>query len=144
MKSQPTKQSPATEAKASFPPVIVIMGAAVWQGGRASKAMCRRVQGALASARGYPDALFLPSGGVGLHPPSEAQVMAELLGQAGVAQGNILIEDASTDTLSSVRNCARLLRSLPGFGDLIICSDAYHVPRCRWLFHLYGFSSRAG
>jgi vancomycin permeability regulator SanA len=144
MKSQLTKQSPATEAKASSAPVIVIMGAAVWQGGRASKAMSRRVRGALASAQGYPDALFLASGGVGLHPPSEARVMAELLRQAGVAESNILIEEASTDTLSSVRNCVRLLRSIPAFGDLIICSDAYHIPRCRWLFHLYGFPSRAG
>ena len=144
MKSRPTKLSRVTDAKGPTPPVFVIMGAAVWTGGRASNAMRRRVQGALASAHGYPNALFLPSGGVGNHPPSEARVMADLLRQAGVAEGNILIEEASDDTLSSARNCVRILRALPGFGDVVICSDAYHTPRCRWLFHLYGISSRAG
>ncbi|HEX8813783.1 MAG TPA: YdcF family protein, partial [Terracidiphilus sp.] len=108
------------------PPVIVIMGAAVWSGGRASNAMRRRVEGALACARHKPSALFLPSGGVGHHPPSEARVMANLLRQAGVAEKNILIEEASDDTLSSVRHCVRMLRGLPGFGDVVICSDGYH------------------
>jgi len=128
----------------SAPPVFVIMGAAVWSGGRASDAMRRRVEGALASARDNPNALFLPSGGVGDHPPSEARVMAALLRQAGVAEESILIEEASDDTLSSVRHCVRMLRGLPRFGDVVICSDAYHIPRCRWLFHLYGVSSRVG
>ena len=126
------------------PPILVIMGAAVWSGGRASNAMRRRVEGALTSAGGNRNALFLPSGGVGKHPPSEARVMADLLLQAGVAEANILLDDTSTDTMSSVRNCARILRALPDFGEVLICSDVYHIPRCRWLFHLYGIQSRAG
>src|SRR5271169_3298746 len=117
------------------------MGAAVWS---ASDAMRRRVEGALASARDNPNALFLPSGGVGDDPPSEARVMVALLRQAGVAEESILIEEASYDTLSSVRHCVRMLRGLPRFGDVVICSDAYHILRCRWLFHLYGVSSRVG
>ena len=120
------------------------MGAAVWAGGRPSNAMCRRVQAALRSASGYPDALFLPSGGVGKHPPSEARVMAGLLRQAGVAEEKILPEEASHDTLSSVRNCVRILRELPSVREVVVCSDVYHIPRCRWLFRLYGIPSRAG
>ena len=120
------------------------MGAAVWSGGRASPAMRRRVQAALASARGVPRALFLVSGGVGAHPPSEARVMAELFQEAGVATENILLDEVSDDTLSSVRNCVRILRALPSFGDVVICSDVYHVPRCRWLFYLFGIRSGAG
>ena len=120
------------------------MGAAVWSGGRASLAMRRRVDGALTSARDIDSALFLPSGGVGDHPPSEARVMADLLLQAGVAEASILLDEVSTDTLSSVRNCTRMLRALPAFGDVVICSDVYHIPRCRWLFYLYGIRSRAG
>ena len=144
MKSEAVERSRVTEAMGPAPPVFVIMGAAVWTGGRPSNAMRRRVQGALASARSCPNALFLPSGGVGNHPPSEARVMADLLRQAGILKENILIEEASDDTLSSVRNCVRLLRALPSFGDVVICSDSYHIPRCRWLFCLYGISSRAG
>jgi vancomycin permeability regulator SanA len=107
-------------------------------------AMRRRVDGALASARGLGQALFLPSGGVGNHPPSEARVMADLLLQAGVAASSILLDEASTDTLSSVRNCTRILRALPAFGEVVICTDVYHIPRCRWLFYLYGIRSRPG
>ena len=120
------------------------MGAAVWPGAVASNAMRRRVRGALASAQDARKALFLVSGGIGRNPPSEARVMAELLRQAGVAEQNILLEESSNDTLSSVRNCVRILRSLSVFGRVVICSDTYHIPRCRWLFHLYGISTQAG
>lgn len=127
-----------------MPAVFVILGAAVWADGVASNAMQRRVRGALASACEYPDAIFIPSGGVGRNPPSEARVMAELLRKAGIAETNILLDEASKDTLSSVRNCVRILRSLPGVTEVVICSDTYHIPRCRWLFRLYGISTRAG
>jgi len=120
------------------------MGAAVWSGGYASIAMRRRVEVALANARGVCNALFLPTGGVGNYTPSEARVMAGLLRQAGIAEGRIVLDEASQDTLSSVRNCTRILRTLPAVRDIVICSDAYHLPRCRWLFYLYGIATRPG
>ena len=70
--------------------------------------------------------------------------MAGLLKQNGIAEAHILLEEASHDTLSSVRNCVRILRALPAFGDVVICSDVYHIPRCRWLFRLYGVRTQAG
>jgi vancomycin permeability regulator SanA len=126
------------------PRVFVVMGAAVWEGGQASNAMRRRVEGALHSANGSPDALFLVSGGVGKHPPSEASIMATLLRDAGVSSERVLLDEASTDTLESVRNCSGILKALPKFGDVIVCSDTYHIPRCRWLFKLYGVSTLPG
>lgn len=128
----------------SAPTVVVVMGAAVWEGGQASNAMRRRIEGALQSARHAPDALFLVSGGVGIHPPSEASVMAQLLQQAGIQSARILLDEAATDTLESVQNCASIIKSLPDHGDVIVCSDIYHIPRCRWLFKLYGVSTRSG
>ena len=120
------------------------MGAAVWPGSVASNAMRRRVRGALASARDVNHAIFLVSGGIGRNPPSEARVMADLLHQAGVAEQDIILEQASSDTFSSVRNCARILHSLGAFQRIVVCSDTYHIPRCRWLFYLYGVSTEAG
>jgi vancomycin permeability regulator SanA len=143
MMSLPTKLSGVTDPKFA-PSVFVIMGAAVWSGGRASIAMRRRVEVAIANARGLCNTLFLPTGGVGKYTPSEARVMAGLLRQAGIAEESILLDEASHDTLSSVRNCARILHTLPGIGNVVICSDAYHLPRCRWLFYLYGIPTRAG
>lgn len=128
----------------SSPLVFVIVGAAVWEGGRASNAMRRRVEGALLSARGETNPLFLPSGGIGKHPPSEAEVMSRLLQIAGVPERNIVKDEDSHDTLQSVRNCVRILRSLPDFAQVVVCSDVYHVRRCRWLFKLYGISTRTG
>jgi uncharacterized SAM-binding protein YcdF (DUF218 family) len=124
--------------------VYLIMGAAVWPGGRASNAMIRRVEGALESAAGSLDALFLVSGGIGKHPPSEAEVMASLLRKSGVQNSRIFLEDTSDDTLSSIRNSAQILRSLPLVGAVTVCTDIYHIPRCRWLLRLYGFASQPG
>lgn len=70
--------------------------------------------------------------------------MALLLNHAGVPPERILLDEKSTDTLESVRNCARILRSLPAMGEVFICTDLYHIPRCRWLFRMYGISTRAG
>lgn len=70
--------------------------------------------------------------------------MSALLREAGVPEKDILLDEASGDTLQSIRNCVRILRSLPGFAEVVVCSDVYHIPRCRWLFKLYGISTRAG
>ncbi len=106
--------------------------------------MRRRVSGALAGTLKYPDSIFLPSGGVGYYPPSEARVMAALLREAGIPEQKILIEERSTDTLSSIRNCIQILRALPAFSRVVVCTDVYHIPRCRWLFFLAGISTEAG
>ena len=68
-------------------PAIVIFGAAVRPGGRPSGALRRRVEAALAFGARHPDALYVPTGGLGDHPPAEAEVMAALLRAAGVADG---------------------------------------------------------
>lgn len=60
---------------------------------------------------------------MGDHPPSEARVMAELLQEAGLGTENTLSGEVSDDTLSSVRNCVRIIRSLPSFDIVVICSD---------------------
>ena len=144
MKLRTEATLPANENLPSFPSVFVILGAAVWEGGRPSNAMRRRVSGALRSATGVKDALFLVTGGVGRYPPSEARVMFDLLREADIPVENILLDEAATDTLESIQNCVRILKSLPGFAEVVVCSDIYHIPRCRYLFRLYGIPTRAG
>jgi vancomycin permeability regulator SanA len=126
------------------PEVVIVMGAAVWEGGRASNAMRRRVAGALASIRSPLAAMFVVSGGLGKYPPSEARVMERLLLEAGVPAEHIVKDEAATDTLQSVRNCVEILKSLPAHADVIVSSDIYHIPRCRILFRLYGVRTRSG
>jgi uncharacterized SAM-binding protein YcdF (DUF218 family) len=122
-------------------PAIVIFGAAVRPDGQPSGALRRRVEAALACARNRPDAIFVPTGGVGRHGPAEAEVMARLLHEAGVAPEHILAEPTGTDTLSSVRAVAALLRGRTG--PVYAATSAYHLPRCVLLLRLAGLPARA-
>jgi uncharacterized SAM-binding protein YcdF (DUF218 family) len=122
--------------------VLVIMGAAVNPDGSPSGAMRRRVEGALAIGRKYHNAIYIVTGGVGRYGPTEADVMRAELEASGIHADQIESETLSTDTLSSVVNCARLIHRLAPNG-VLICSDRYHIPRCRWLFWLLGVSTHA-
>jgi vancomycin permeability regulator SanA len=117
---------------------FVILGAAVWRGGEPSPALRRRVDAAVAAARDVPDARFLPTGGVGRHPPSEASVMQRLLLDAGVAADRIALEEQGTDTLSSVVACARILADAGDVASVTVCTDDYHVVRVRAVFRALG------
>lgn len=114
--------------------VIVIFGAAVHPGGQPSATLRARVDAAFAC--GGPDADYLPTGAVGRHPPSEASVMARLLVAHGVSPARIRLEEASTNTLSSAVNCARMLGGRPG--PVRVASSGYHLPRCLLLMRLAG------
>jgi uncharacterized SAM-binding protein YcdF (DUF218 family) len=125
------------------PPAIVIFGAAVRPGGGPSGALRLRVEGALAFGARHPGALYVPTGGLGTHPPAEAAVMAGMLRAGGVAAGHILIEDTGTDTLSSVRAVRRTLLAAGHRGPVYAATSVYHLPRCVLLLRLAGFTARA-
>lgn len=129
--------------RADTRPAIVIFGAAVRPGGQPSGALRGRVEAALAFGACHPDALYVPTGGLGEHPPAEAEVMAALLRQAGVAEGRILAETSGTDTVSSVRAVRRLLRAAAHRGPVVAASSAYHLLRCVLLLRLAGLPARA-
>lgn len=67
--------------------------------------------------------------------------MARLLLEHGVPSGQILQESESTSTLESVINCARIIRQEES-PPVFVCSDRYHIPRCRFLFGLLGIRAR--
>jgi vancomycin permeability regulator SanA len=121
---------------------ILIFGAAVLPGGKPSTTLRRRVEAALAAARHHPDALFVPTGAIGRHGPSEASVMAGLLRESGVASDRILLEESGTDTFSSVRAIGRLWREKRIHGHVMVATSAYHMPRCLILLCLFGMAAR--
>lgn len=123
-------------------PVIVVFGAAVWPGGRPSGAMRRRVEGALLAANQHPLAPILASGGVGRHPPSEAQLMHDLLVEAGITDSRILLDPVSTTTLASVVNTTKVLSRRFAGASVMVCTDRYHQPRCIWLYRLAGIDAK--
>lgn len=121
-------------------PSIVIFGAAVRRDGTPSDALRRRVAAAFACGRERPGALYVPTGGIGRHGPAEADVMAELLHAQGVPDAAILRERSGTDTLSSVRAVARLLRGRRA--PVLVATSTYHLPRCVLLLRLAGLPAR--
>ena len=113
--------------------VIIAMGAAVWPGGRPSPALRRRTLHAVQALHAGRGARLVVTGGLGKHPPAEAQVMRQLAHDAGVPPACILVEDRATSTLQSAIYCTRLLRQ-HGWSSALIVTDRYHLPRPCWCF----------
>jgi uncharacterized SAM-binding protein YcdF (DUF218 family) len=126
-----------------FDAVIVIFGAAVRPGGGPSTTLRWRVEAAAGFASRFAAPLFVPTGGVGRHGPSEASVMAQLLQARGIASEHILLEETATDTFSSVRAVEQLLRARGIAAPVFAASSVYHVPRCVVLLRMFGVAARA-
>jgi len=123
--------------------VIVIFGAAVRPGGQPSATLRRRVEAAAAFSRPFTAPLFVPTGGVGRAGPSESSVMAKLLTSHGVPPARILLEETGTDTFSSARAVAKLLRTAGIAAPVHAASSAYHLPRCVMLLRAFGVRAHA-
>jgi vancomycin permeability regulator SanA len=121
---------------------ILIFGAAVRPDGKPSVTLRRRVEAALACAKGHQEVRFIPTGAIGRHGPSEASVMADLLTKSGVFAEQIRLEETGSDTLSSVRAISRLLHKEPSQGPIMLATSGYHVPRCLILLGLFGIAAR--
>jgi uncharacterized SAM-binding protein YcdF (DUF218 family) len=120
--------------------IIIIFGAAVRPDGRASQTLRHRVQAAAAFGKRFAQPLFIPTGGKGRYGEAEASVMARLLIDAGFPDATIMQEKTGTDTLSSVRAVAAMVRGQP---RVYACSSAYHLPRCLVLLRLAGIPTGA-
>jgi uncharacterized SAM-binding protein YcdF (DUF218 family) len=140
MKVNPSALTPA--APDAIPgAIIVIFGAAVRPDGRPSQTLRHRVDAAARfGARFAPPPLFIPTGAKGRHGDAEATVMARQLMEAGFPAEAIHEEKTGTDTLSSVRAVARMVR---GRSPIYACTSAYHLPRCLVLLWLAGVRARA-
>ncbi len=117
----------------------IIFGAAVKKGGVPSGTLRRRVDGAFAI--GGTTARYFVTGGIGEFPPSEAEVMADLLSVHGVPRVQIIIDADATDTLTSAVNCARLIAAGYDCTQVVACSNRYHMPRCRMLLRCLGVAA---
>ena len=119
---------------------VIIFGAAVRRDGGPSQAMRERVQAALRLGRTLRDPLYVPTGGVGRYGPAEAELMRELLLQAGVPSVRIRTESKARNTIRSVRNVRRVLGGF--MGPVYAATSGYHLPRCVLLLRIAGFRAR--
>jgi vancomycin permeability regulator SanA len=121
----------------------VIFGAAVRPDGRPSLTLRRRVDAAVACGARVDAPIYVPTGAKGRYGASEASVMAQLLLAAGVPSQQILLEDTGTDTLSSVRAVARIIRHCDLPPPVHVATSGYHLPRCVLLLRLAGIAALA-
>lgn len=122
---------------------VIIFGAALRPDGSPTPTLTWRVQAAARfgeQLRVPP--LYLPTGGIGRHGPSEASAMAALLHALGVPESRIRCEETATDTLDSVRACDAQLRAMGHAGPVFAATSAYHLPRCLVLLRLQGLAAR--
>jgi uncharacterized SAM-binding protein YcdF (DUF218 family) len=102
-----------------------------------------RTEAAAVFGRRFAAPLFVPTGGVGRHGPSEASVMAALLEGRSVPRERILLEETGVDTLSSARAVVALLRARGVSAPVFAASSLYHLPRCLLILRLLGVRAHA-
>lgn len=117
---------------------IVVFGAAVGSDGKPGAVLRHRLDAALRSAEGRPRARVLVTGGLGKHPPAEADAMRSYLLDRGLAAGLILTEPEGVDTLSSAVRCLEILRRQSDVNAVVLCSSSFHLPRCQMIFRVFG------
>lgn len=116
---------------------IVVLGAAVWQGGVPSPTLSRRVRHAVRLFKEGAAEYLLLTGGVGKHPPSEARVMQCLAVEQGIAESQVILEETATNTLESAEHCARIVKQKE-WSEVVIVTDAYHLLRSLLAFRSCG------
>ena len=115
---------------------IVILGAAVWSDGPSPTLRRRTLHGAALWRAGVAP-LIIPCGGRGLHPPTEAAAMTDILVRAGVPRSAIAPENRSTTTLENIRFALPILQA-HGATRVVIVTDITHGPRAALVARHFG------
>ena len=121
--------------------MAVVLGAQVLSGGRPSGTLRARSLHAAGLYSAGEIQLVMPTGGVGEHPPSEAEVISRLLRKAGVPERDILTEEEARSTRESARLVAAMARGR-GIQNLVLVTDPLHCVRAIESFRVEGFEAR--
>ncbi len=113
--------------------VIIVAGCSVDEGGLPSACLAERTDRGVALFKADVAPLLLFTGGVGAHPPSEAEAAAARAVAQGVPPAAILMEKTSTSTEEN----ARFAATLGDFHHVVVVSDAWHTHRIQWVFGRY-------
>lgn len=123
--------------------LAVVLGAQVRAGGVPSRTLAARARHAgrlYVCGRLGRNARVIVSGGVGEHPPSEAEAMARILVEQGVPETEILREAASHSTRQSAHYVAALARELD-IGEVVVITDPLHCVRAASAFRHEGLTA---
>jgi uncharacterized SAM-binding protein YcdF (DUF218 family) len=124
------------------PETVVVLGTQVLPGGRPSRTLRARTLHAARLYAGGEVALLIPTGSVGKHPPSEAEVAARILREAGVPDEVVLIEEEARSTRESARLVAAMAEER-GIRGVVLVTDPLHCVRAIEAFRTEGLKTRA-
>jgi uncharacterized SAM-binding protein YcdF (DUF218 family) len=119
---------------------IVVLGAAVFEGGEPSPALEARVAHAVRLYRRGLAPVIVVTGGAGAYPPSEAEVMARLALEAGVPAKALILETQAHTTQQSVRLTSSLLEER-GIQSIIVVSSPFHLFRATRMYRDVGYAA---
>jgi uncharacterized SAM-binding protein YcdF (DUF218 family) len=122
--------------------VAVVLGTQVLPGGRPSRTLEARVRHAAVLYRTGEAGLLIPTGGLGEHPPSEAEVMARILREEGVPEEAVLLEDRAVNTWDSARLVTAMVEKL-GVSSVVVVTDPLHCVRTVAAFRQAGLMAWA-
>lgn len=122
-------------------PVALVLGAAVWADGQASPTLLRRASHAAQLYHAGQVSHIIGCGGIGRHPPSEAEVIRDICLGQGVPAAAISLEDRSTTTLENIGNARPILQKL-GVNTVVIVTDRYHSLRAKISAKSFGLTVR--
>ena len=118
---------------------IVVMGYALNSDGSMKKELIGRLETALASAKKYPNAYIVCTGGGTAEDNkarTEAGEMSKWLLKRGISNERIIVEDQAFSTVANAINTCRILANeYPFVTHLAIVTSDYHLPRSCLLFH---------
>lgn len=110
---------------------IVVAGAGVLENGEPSRPLAARVDLAARLFREGRAPRIVMTGGIGTHPPAEAEVGARRARELGVPASAILLESRSTST---EENAAFAAAMIGRDARILLVTDRFHVFRARRVF----------
>ena len=122
--------------------VAVVLGTEVLSGGRPSRTLAARVRHAAGLYERGRVRLIIATGGLGKHPPAEAEVMGRVLGEEGVPDHAVMLEDRALNTWDSARLVTRMAKRL-GLSDVLVVTDPLHCVRAVAAFERAGLGAWA-
>lgn len=133
--------SPAESAK--MPPIprsaVIVLGAAVWPNGVPSPTLLRRATWAAKVFHSSGALYLVASGGLGKHPPAEAEVIQNICQEQGIPADRIIVENQSRNTAENIAFSRALLVD-QRIDHFILVTDRYHAPRARLIARRLGMS----
>ncbi len=121
--------------------VAVVLGAQVLPGGRPSGTLRARTLHAAGMYFSGEVKRLVVTGGLGEHPPSEAEVMAGILHAAGVPAEAVIEEREARTTWESARHVSRMMKSRR-ISEAYIVTDPLHCVRTAAAFGECGLRTR--